>query len=587
VAKRGVRFAIGLIVAAVLVSATGILVLYLAVGRAPSVSGDSTLVLRLDDDLHEVPTDGVVQQLLEGNEPSGLRAVLENLRKAKVDSRVKAVVVIPTGVQAPYWAKIQEVHDAILDFRKSGKLAVAYLEYAGEREYYIAAACDRILLMPSASLDLNGLATYQVFLRGTLDKFGLYPDFLHIGDYKTAYNTFTEKGFTPAHREMTESMTGDLYDQLVRAIGEGRKKTEAEVRALIDQGPFLPDEALRVGLVDELAYEDQIDDKVKLPTGRLHRLDAKDYNHVSEASLGLNKGPRIAVVYASGIITSGKSGYDPLMGGVLGSETLVEHIREARKDPQVRAIVVRIDSPGGSAIASDAIWRELVIARDERHDRPLVVSMSDLAASGGYWIALAAPYIVAQPGTLTGSIGVVTGKMVTGGTYKKLGANIETVSHGKFAELSSPARPFNDEERKKIESLIEETYDQFIEKAAESRHMAPEKLDSIAQGRVWTGRQAKAIGLVDELGGLDRAIAVAKQRAKIPATSDVEVVVYPPRRSLYELVSRGFRTEQGGNTLLASFVPDKERQAVGIALSPLRFFQPNETLALMPALFMK
>ena len=206
-----------------------------------------------------MPTDGVVQQILSANQPSGLPAVLEALRKAKVDRRIQAVIILPPGLKASYWAKVQEVHDAILDYRKSGKPAVAFLEYAGEKEYLIASACSKILLMPSAPLDLNGLATYEVFLRGTLDKIGLYPDFLHIGDYKTAYNAFTEKGFTKAHREVTESMTKDLYDQLVRGIAEGRKKTETDVRALIDQGPFLPDEALRVGLVDDLAYADQIE----------------------------------------------------------------------------------------------------------------------------------------------------------------------------------------------------------------------------------------------------------------------------------------------------------------------------------------
>ena len=578
-AKRGVRFVLGFIVLAVLVSVAGVVLMYLAVGRGPSIAGNSTLVLRLDDDLREVPNDNVVQQLFEGNEPGGLRGVLEALRKAKVDRRIQAVIILPAGLRAPYWAKVQEVHDAILDFRKSGKPAVAFLESAGEREYFIASACSRIVLMPSATLDLNGLAAYEVFLRGTLDKIGLYPDFLHIGDYKTAYNAFTEKGFTKAHREVTESMTADLYDQLVRGIAEGRHKTEAEVRALIDQGPFLPDEALRVGLVDDLAYADQIDDKLKLGGGNLTRLEGGDYAKVDAGSLGLNRGPRIAVIYATGVIMSGRAGYDPFSGGVLGAETIIEHIKEARNDPSVRAIVLRIDSPGGSATASDAIWRELVITREERHDRPLVVSMSDLAASGGYWIAMAAPYIVAQPGTLTGSIGVVTG-----GTYKKLDANIETVSKGRLAELASPARPFNDEERRKVQSLIEETYDQFIEKASASRHMKPEKLDAIAQGRVWTGRQAKSIGLVDELGGLDRAIAAAKQRAKIPAASDVEVVVYPPKRSFLELLSKGFKTE---GSVLADVLPADERRAVGMALAPFRLFRPNEALALMPALFFR
>ena len=255
----------------------------------------------------------------------------------------------------------------------------------------------------------------------------------------------------------------------------------------------------------------------------------------------------------------------------MGSETINKHIREARSDPAVKAIVVRIDSPGGSATASDAIWRELAITRDEKKERPLVVSMSDLAASGGYWIAMASPYIVAQPGTLTGSIGVITGKFVTGGVYAKLGANIDGVSFGTNADIASPARPFTDTERQKIESMMQDTYDEFVEKAAAARNMAPEKLDAVAQGRVWTGRQAKAIGLVDELGGLDRAIAAAKQRAKIPADSDVEIVAYPPRRSVFEVVSQGFRSDQ--SLLRALALPGDERRAIGTLTAPLLFRQ--------------
>ena len=582
-AKRGVRLVIGLLFLAVLVSVAGVTVMYLTMGGGPTIARNSTLVLRLDDDLHEVPGGGVAQ-LLEGNRPTGLRAVLENLRKAKADPRVGAVLVVPSGLQAPLWAKVQEVHDAIVDFRKSGKKAFAYLEYAGEREYYIAVACDQVFLMPGATLDINGLATYEVFLRGTLDKIGLYPDILHIGDYKTAYNSLTEKGYTAAHREATESMTRDLYEQLVQGIADGRQKSEADVRALIDEGPFTPDEALRVGLVDELAYADQIDDKAKLPGGALSRLESDDYSKVALKAVGLNRGPRIAVIYASGIIASGDGGFDPLSGAVMGSEAINKHIRDARADPAVRAIVVRIDSPGGSATASDAIWRELVITRDQKKDRPLVVSMSDLAASGGYWIAMAAPYIVAQPGTLTGSIGVITGKFVTGGVYEKLGANIDGVSFGRHADIASPARPFTDEQRQKIEALMQDTYDEFVEKAAASRNMPPEKLDAVAQGRVWTGRQAKAIGLVDELGGLDRAIAAAKQRAKIPADDEVEIVVYPPRRSVYEVLTKGFGADQ--SLLRALTLPFDERRAIGTLAAPL-MFRTGEPLALMPALLLR
>jgi protease-4 len=335
--------------------------------------------------------------------------------------------------------------------------------------------------------------------------------------------------------------------------------------------------------VDDLAYEDQIDDRA-LGGKSLTRLETDDYARVPARSLGLNRGPRVAVIYATGVISSGRGGYDPLSGNVLGSETIIKHIREARKDPAVRAIVVRIDSPGGSATASDAIWRELVITRDEKKDRPLVVSMSDLAASGGYWIAMAAPYIVAQPGTLTGSIGVITGKFVTGGVYQKLGANIDGVSFGKNANIASPARPFNDSERAKIEAMMQDTYDEFVEKAAQARNMPPEKLDAIAQGRVWTGRQAKAIGLVDELGGLAQAIAAAKQRAKIAADSDVEIVVYPPRRSVYELLSEGLRSEE--SLLKVIGLAADERRALGTLAAPL-LFRTGEPLALMPSLLIR
>lgn len=580
-AKRGVRLVFGLIFLAVLVSAAGVTLMFLAVGREPRVTSNSTLVLRLDGDLHEVPTDGVVQQLLEGTEPSGLRAVLQNLRKAKADDRVGAVLVLPSGLQGGLWAKAQEVHDAIVDFRESGKPAIAFLEYASEREYFIASACSEIYLMPTASLDLTGLASYQVFLRGTLDKFGIYADILHIGEYKTAYNTFTETGYTPSHREMSESLVGDLFDQLVQGIAEGRGQPADQIRALIDQGPLSSRQALEAGLVDGVAYLDEIDDRVELPGGSLRRLEAADYVRTSLSSLGLGGGPKIAVIYATGIIMSGEGGFDPLSGAVLGSDTINSYIRDARGDTSIRGIVVRIDSPGGSAVASDAIWRELVLTRDEKQDRPLVVSMSDLAASGGYWIATAAPDIVAQPGTLTGSIGVITGKFVTGGLYEKLGANIESVSRGQNAEIASPARPFTDTERERIAALIRETYDEFVARTAESRGMTPEKVDAIARGRVWTGRQAHELGLVDELGGLDRAIAIAKERAGIDADEQVQIVVYPPRLGLLDLVTRGLRSEDAG---MLRMLPAEDRRVLGLLAAPGRLFSGGQPLALMPAL---
>ncbi len=587
---------------AVFVSIAGFVLLYLVFGREPSVPANTTLVLRVGGDLSEVAPSNVVGYFRGGNTPI-VRTIVENLRKAKADSRVSAVLLKPTGFESPYWAKVQEIRDAVVDFRKSGKPVYAYLEYGGDREYYLASAADKVFLLPSSPLDLRGIATYEVFLRGVLDKVGAYPDMHHIGDYKTAVNQLTEKGFTRAHKEMDESLNRDLYEQLVRGIADGRKKNDADVRTLIDQGPFLPEDALRSGLVDDVAYEDQVEERLRqapragvaagaADTGdRLRKIEGDDYARVSPASFGLNRGPRIGVIYATGTINSGRSGFDPLNGAVAGSDSLIESIRQARRDTTLRAIVLRIDSPGGSAAASDAIWRELMIAKTERADRPIIASMSDLAASGGYYIAMPAQVIVAQPATLTGSIGIFGGKIVTGGIYEKFGAHIESTSIGKNAEIDSPVRPFNPSELKKVQDELQAFYDQFVEKVAQSRHTTPEKVDAIAQGRVWTGRQAKDNGLVDALGGLDTAIAIAKQRAKLAVDADVELVVYPPRKSFYELLSEQFgggaSDKLAMSSWLAANLSKGEIEGLRMMRGPLAMFRRGEPLALMPMSFLR
>jgi protease-4 len=583
---RGVGVVLGILIAAVLISMAGVLLMVLVVGREPVVAPHSVLVVRVEGDLAETAPENVFGSIV-GRRHLALRQVVDALKKAKVDSRISSVLVIPIGLDTPYWAKLQEVRDAIRDFRTSGKRAIAYLEYGGDREYFVATACERIYLMPTSPLDLNGLASYELFLRGTLDKIGAVADFHHIGDYKTATNQLTEKTFTPAHREMSESLNRDLYGQLVGGIAESRKLPEAEVRQIMDEGPFLPAAAMRAGLVDDLAYEDQINDKAKLSIGRdPSRIAAEAYGAVSPQSVGIGTGPRIAVIYVTGLIASGRSGYDPMNGPVAGSDSIVEYVRRVRKDSSVRAVVIRIDSPGGSTIASDVMWREFSTSAREKPGVPLVASMSDLAASGGYYVAMAAPDIVAQPGTLTGSIGIYGGKIVTGGTYEKLGMNIDAVSSGKNAQMNSPVRPYSASERAKLEEQLQAFYDQFVEKAARARRTNRDAIDRIAQGRVWTGRQARERGLVDALGGLDRAIALAKERAKIPATQGVEIVVYPPRRSLYELLTDSF-SGSGRQAGLSALVGQGERRAIAVLSAPLRVFRRGEPLALMPMAFMR
>ncbi|MEK6631249.1 MAG: signal peptide peptidase SppA [Acidobacteriota bacterium] len=580
--RRGVGLVITLVMLAILVSLIGMVVMLFIVGREPAVASNSVLMLRVAGDLNETAAGNVLDTFMSARRAT-LRTVVDNLHKAKVDKRVSSVVLMPANLTSAYWGKLQEIRDAIVDFKRSGKTIVAFLEYGGDREYFLATACDRVFLTPASPLDLAGLATYELFLRGTLDKIGAFPDFLHIGDYKTAPNQLTEKTFTPAHREMAESINRDLYDQLVQAIADGRHRTAAEVRDLIDNGPFLPEDAVTAGLVDDVAYEDQLDDKVKLaPTKTFARLDSDAYSRISASSLGLGSGPRIAVIYAVGLIASGRSGYDPLNGPVVGSDTIVEYIRQARGDRSIKAIVLRVDSPGGSSVASDVIWRELMLTSHGTGARPLVASMSDLAASGGYYIAMAAPEVVAQPGTLTGSIGIYSGKIVTGGTYEKLGMNVESVTEGKNAGIGSPVRPFNASERAKLQEQLQAFYEQFVDKVAESRHMTPEAVDAVAQGRVWTGRQAKRLGLVDALGGLDRAVELAKARAKIAPGAQVELVVYPPKKSLFDLLGESLPgLDQQAN--IAALLGIAERRAVATLTAPMRLFRRGEPLALMPA----
>ncbi len=578
--RRGVWIVLVLIIAAVGISAMGLLAMALFVGRAPQVSGNSTLVLKIGGDLQETEPGGVIGQFFEA--PPTVRSIVDSLRKAKVDRRISSVVIRPTSAAA-LWGKVQEVRDAIVDFRRSGKPIIAYLEYGGEQEFYLASACDKVFLMPTASLDLTGMASYELFLRGTLDKIGAYPDTLHIGQYKTASNTFTEHTFTPAHREMAESLNADLYEQLIRGLASGRHKSEQEIRTLVDHGPFLPEDAVRAGLVDDVAYEDELDDKVQLSKGSVNFVSEREYRQVSPASLGLNRGPRIAVIYGIGVIASGESNYDSPSGQVLGADTMVDYLRKARADASIKAIVLRIDSPGGSAIASDVIWREVSLTRNAK---PVIASMSDVAASGGYYIAMPAHAIVAEPATLTGSIGVVMLKFVIDGTLKKLGLNMEGVKNGRYADLYSPVRAFSPEERAKIQEHMQATYDTFVEKAAAGRNTTPERIDAVAQGRVWTGAQAKQIGLVDELGGLERALALAKQRAKLAPDSEVEIVVYPGRKSFYDIVKDPFGASERARALGVLLGIQDPRPLQSLA-APLQLFRRGEPLAIMPNVFVR
>jgi protease-4 len=584
--RRGVVIVLALVGMAVAFSIVCVLVLAALVSRGPSVPRAAALELKPGGALDEVAGDDLFQVFASGR--NTVRGFVETLRAAKRDPRIRGVVLRPSTLELPFWAKVQELRDAVLDFRASGKPVIAFLEYGGDREYYLASAANRVYLLPTSQLDLTGVASYEIFLRGTLDKVGVYADFLHVGDYKSAPNQLTETGFTPAHREMSESLNRDMYDQLVRGIAESRRKTEPEVRALLDDGPFVAEAAVRAGLIDDLAYDDELDDKAPelRDNGReLRRVDGADYRRGSTRVSLVGGRARIAVIYAVGTIVSGESAYDPINGALLGSDTLVEEIRRVRDDRSVDAIVLRIDSPGGSSTASDVIWRELMLTRQQNPSRPLVVSMSDLAASGGYYIAMPGQMIVAQPATLTGSIGIYGGKMVLEGMMTKLGAGTATVADGANADIYSPFSRFDPPQRERLQHYMDTFYRTFVQRVADARKKSYDEIDAVARGRVWTGRQARDRGLVDRLGGLDVAIAAAKELAGIPADQDVDVVSYPTRRGLYDLL-----TEQlggGGSGVFGVFARQRDARALLAATAPSRLFRRGEPLALMPFSFMR
>jgi protease IV len=461
------------------------------------------------------------------------------------------------------WGKVQELRDAITRFRKSGKPAYAHLEISGNKEYYLATACTKIYAVPTALLDVTGLHSEVMFLRNTLDKLGVEAQFEGVGKYKNAPNQFTETGFTEAHREQMEALLDSVYQQYVAAIASARGKTPDEVQAIVDGGPYEGRDALQAGLVDELLYEDQIEDRLKaerVTPGRYVR---------SAKGFGLDGRPKVALVYAVGEIIPGESQGGGLGGEMAGSDTVAGAIRDARKDDSIRAIVLRIDSPGGSGTASDVIWREVGLARKSK---PVVVSMGDVAASGGYYIGMGSDAIVAQPATITGSIGVFGGKFSLRGLYDKIGINKEILSRGERASMFTEYRPWTDEERARIRTLMVAFYNDFVGKVAEGRKKSFEDVDAVAQGRVWTGSDALRHGLVDRLGGMDVALDLAKEKARIGRDQEVNLVVLPERKGFLDLLLE--RQEEGA----LDSVPSDAR----VLLRWVRLLRDSQVLARLP-----
>jgi protease-4 len=503
--------------------------------------------IKLHGSLDEAPPPA---EPLFGPPGENFKSKLDRIKKAKKDVNVKGLYLELDGL-AVGWGKLDELRHALADFRSSGKKVYAYIEGGEGKDYLLATACDVIAIPEPGMLMLTGMRAEVSFYKELFDKLGVKAEMLQMGAYKSAAEPFTRTSMSPESRKQLESVLDDYFAKsYIEPIAQGRKLKAADVRGLIDRGPFSAQVALKAGLIDKVAYESDFlhDAKHALKAGQLE----KNYGQAKSQELDLSnpfailkllappkakesKAPKVAVIYATGAITTGKSSMSILGGESMGSTTMVEAIRDAEKDESVKAIVLRVDSPGGSALASDLIWYEL-----NKSKKPVVASMSDMAGSGGYYICMGADKIFAEPGTLTGSIGVVGGKIALGGLYDKVGVTTDTITRGANAGLFSTTTPFTDSERKAMKDLMQETYAQFLNKAILGRTKAGKKmivadLEVLAGGRIWTGRQAKANGLIDELGTLDDAIAAAWKLAGMSSSVEPELLGLPKGKSFLDM----------------------------------------------------
>ena len=501
-----------------------------------------TTVLELDLERgvqEHVPDDPLSAAL--GDRALTVRDIVDALYRARDDDRVHAVVA-RIGAGGMGFARAEEIRDAVLAFRESGKPAVVFSETFGEfgpghSGYYLATAFERIYLQPSGDVGLAGLVAEGMFLSGTLDKLDVEPRIEQRYEYKNAANTFNETEFTEAHAEATGRVLESIFENMVSGIAQGREMDQARVSALIDRGPFVAGEALQAGLVDRLAYRDEVYDSLRAEFGdRTRFLYAKRY--LDRAGRPHRRGPTVALIYGVGAVVRGDGGFNPLTGTSMASDRVTRAFREAIEDDDVTAIVFRVDSPGGSYVASDAIWRETVRARDA--GKPVIVTMGDVAASGGYFVAIDADRIIAQPSTITGSIGVLGGKMITTGLWDQVGVSWDELTVGGNATIWSTISDYTPEEFARTEAILDRIYDDFTGKVAAGRGMTQDDVHEIARGRIWTGVDAQRVGLVDDLGGFTTAFFHARELTGLEPDADIRVRVFPERRTLLEsLLDRG------------------------------------------------
>jgi protease IV len=507
----------GIVFAVVAVVVLGFaLVRFAAKSSSPEAATEGMLVLKLDGEVSERPSDDMPLPWMEQQSPWSVLELKQLLERAAGDSKVKALMLEVGGVGLG-WGKGEEVRMAITEFKKSKKPVHAFLLRPNAKDYWIATVADRVSFVEEDVLDLKGLRAERAYYKNTLDKLGVSVEVVHAGKYKDFGDTFTRTSMTPESRESLGAILDGIYAVLVKGIAEGRKKTGDEVVKLMDDGPYLATAAKRVGLVDELEYEDTAFEVLakKVNVGGKDRIPAREYRKgVRSRWMGIGESEKVAFLVGEGDIIRGSGGGGGFGGGetMIASRDFIRHVEALEKDDSFKAVLLRIDSPGGDAIASDEL---LAALKRLSKKKPMVVSMADVAASGGYYMAVTGDPIYAYPGTITGSIGVVYGRPNLKGLYEKIGMDVDSMQRGKNADIDALEKPLSPVAMAKLREGIDESYRTFVTHVAEGRKAKYEEIDALAQGRAWVASDVNAKRLTDQFGGIDAAFGELKKKAKL------------------------------------------------------------------------
>lgn len=501
----------------------------------PTVSENSYVQINLGGSIPEYNPSDPIEEYFEGTSLD-LQKIRQSLKMAAIDHRIKGII-LEVGLLRTGFAKLDEIHQLIEKFQASGKKVYAHFDYGLTNDYYLSSVCDSIFISPGGTLFLTGAAAEVTFYKGLLNKIGVEADFEHMGEYKNAPDIYTRQTMSDYQREVIDDILDARYLNLIHTIAQKRHMSPEHVKHLIEEvSGFSPEDATLQGLVDGIKYIDEVKDLFKGNANKISRISATDYAFVNPKSVGIRTEKSIAVIYCTGTMMGGEDGSDPVFGKTMGSDRVIRDIKRAAENSTIKAIILRIDSPGGSSLAADKIWNAVTNARKAK---PVIASISDVGASGGYYIALGADTILAQNLSLIGSIGVFAGKFSLKNLYDKLDLNKVYMKRGKNAGIFSLNSKFTDSERKIVQNMISDFYHKFVTKVAERRKESYDEIDHIARGRVWDGSEGIDINLIDKIGGLDEAVEIAKDMAKIEHQTSVRLIYYPKSRSLFnQLFSR-------------------------------------------------